>query len=224
MLDCPDLGHLRPITLSIKCLGVKRCRASSNLVSSLSSRKQGAMDMSGKVQTLNPALVQTLAHRVMLTILRGEIFRRSINGRSCFSTGRSSRYPEYLNAAVELTDRIVEKGLGDQCRADRQRPPAHLQGTGRLVEPPCACVGGELRRQARQPRADTLRQQSGAGRGMACGHQGRRRRRQYHADASRRRTDQDRRQGGNRPGADATAASPTNWSPARRPAGSSSRS
>ena len=24
------------------------------------------------------------------------------------------RYPDYLNAAVELTDRIVEKGLGDQ--------------------------------------------------------------------------------------------------------------
>jgi 2-aminobenzoate-CoA ligase len=24
------------------------------------------------------------------------------------------QYPEYLNAAVELTDRIVEKGLGDR--------------------------------------------------------------------------------------------------------------
>ena len=31
------------------------------------------------------------------------------------------RYPEYLNAAVELTDRLVEKGLGDQreCNANR---------------------------------------------------------------------------------------------------------
>ena len=27
---------------------------------------------------------------------------------------REFRYPEYLNAAVELTDRIVEKGWGDR--------------------------------------------------------------------------------------------------------------
>jgi hypothetical protein len=37
-----------------------------------------------------------------------------------------------------------------------------------LVEPPGACAGGELRRQARQPRADPFRQQSGAGRGLAA--------------------------------------------------------
>ena len=46
-------------------------------------------------------------------ILRGAICRRPSNGRNCCSTGRSFRYPEYLNAAVELTDRIVEKGIGD---------------------------------------------------------------------------------------------------------------
>ena len=61
-----------------------------------------------------PSLTQILAHRVTLTILRGEIFRRSSNGRNCFSTGRSSSIPDYLNVAVELTDRIVEKGLGDR--------------------------------------------------------------------------------------------------------------
>ena len=64
--------------------------------------------MSGK---LAEPLPNPLAHPVTSMILRGEIFRRSTNGRNCCSTGRSFRYPEYLNAAVELTDRIVEKGL-----------------------------------------------------------------------------------------------------------------
>ena len=50
------------------------------------------------------------------------------------------QYPERLNVGVELTDRMVEKGFGDQYRADRQRAPAHLQRACRLVEPtgPCA--------------------------------------------------------------------------------------
>ena len=38
-------------------------------------------------------------------------------------------YPEQLNAAVELTDRMVAKGVRRQHRADRQRAPAYLQGT-----------------------------------------------------------------------------------------------
>ena len=45
--------------------------------------------------------------------MRGAIFRRQSNGRNCFSTGRSFNIPDYLNAAVELTDRIVEQGFGD---------------------------------------------------------------------------------------------------------------
>ena len=54
------------------------------------------------------------------------------------------------------------EGLRRQHRADRQRPPPHLQGADRLVEPARARAGRGLRRQARQPRADPLRQQPGA--------------------------------------------------------------
>ncbi len=50
----------------------------------------------------------------MSMILRGETCRRPSSGRTCRSTGREFQYPEYLNAAVELTDRIVEKGWGDR--------------------------------------------------------------------------------------------------------------
>ena len=112
------------------------------------------------------------------------------------------QYPDYLNAARRADRPHRRAGNGRSYRADRQRPPAHLQGTGGLVEPAGACAGRELRRQARQSRPDPLRQQSGAGRGMARGDEGRRRRRQHHADAARRRTHQDRRQGRDRAGAD----------------------
>ena len=61
----------------------------------------------------SPSLV-LLVRPVMSMISRGETCRRRANGRTCCSTGPNSRYPEYLNAAVELTDRIVEKGFGDR--------------------------------------------------------------------------------------------------------------
>ena len=134
------------------------------------------------------------------------------------------QYPDYLNAGVELTDRHGRARLRRPHRADRQRPPPHLQGTGRLVESPCPCAGRKLRRQARQPRADPLRQQSGAGRGVAGSHQGRRGRRQHHADVARGRTREDRRQGRRSRSRSPTAASPTNSSPARKTAAFSSRS
>jgi 2-aminobenzoate-CoA ligase len=57
-------------------------------------------------------------------------------------------YPEYLNCAVELTDRMVEKGFRRPHRADRQWPPPHLQGTDRLDQPARPRAGRELRRQA----------------------------------------------------------------------------
>ena len=153
--------------------------------------------MSGAIPSLYP-----LAHRVTSMILRGEIFRRSSNGRELLLDR-----PEFQISGISQrrgrTDRPDRReGARRSYRADRQWPPAHLQGTGGLVEPARACAGGELRRQARQPRPDPLGQQSGAGRRMACGDQGGRRRRQHHADAARRRTDQDRRQGGDRAGAD----------------------
>jgi len=46
------------------------------------------------------------------------------------------RYPEYLNAAVELTDRIVEKGLGDRIALIGQRSasaPTRSWRTGRTA-------------------------------------------------------------------------------------------
>ncbi len=49
-----------------------------------------------------------------MTIFRGEICRRPINGLDLMLDRPEFQYPEYLNAAVELTDRIVEKGWGDR--------------------------------------------------------------------------------------------------------------
>ena len=45
--------------------------------------------------------------------LRATICRPSTNGPTCCSIGRSFSIREYLNVAVELTDRMVEKGFGD---------------------------------------------------------------------------------------------------------------
>ncbi len=73
-------------------------------------------------------------------------------------------------------------------RADRPRAAAHLQGADRLDQPARARAGRGLRRQARQPRADPLRQQSRDDRLLARRDQGRRRRRQHDADAARGRT------------------------------------
>ena len=49
----------------------------------------------------------------MSMILRGEIFRRPEQWPELLLDRPEFQYPEYLNAAVELTDRIVEKGFGD---------------------------------------------------------------------------------------------------------------
>src|SRR5580698_2113267 len=85
---------------------MKRCRASSILVSRLSTRKQGAMEMSDGNPRLGPSgHVDDFTRRNLppfhewpeLHLERPEF-----------------QYPEYLNAAVELTDRIVEKGFGDR--------------------------------------------------------------------------------------------------------------
>ena len=135
-------------------------------------------------------------------ILRGEICRRPSNGRNCCSTGRSFRYPEYLNAAVELTDRIVEKGLGDRIALignGRQRTYKELADWSNrlahaLVENYGVKPGNRvLIRSGNNPALVAA---------WLARDQGRRRRRQHHADASRRRIDQDRRQGRDRAGAD----------------------
>ena len=108
------------------------------------------------------------------TFARDQLPPRGRSGRTCCSTGRSSTIPSASTLRVELTDRMVERGFGDHVGAHRQRPPPHLQGAGRLVEPHGPRPGRGLRRAAGQPRAHPLRQQPGDGRGLAGGHQGRR--------------------------------------------------
>ncbi len=112
------------------------------------------------------------------------------------------KYPEYLNAAVELTDRIVEKGLGDRIALignGRQRTYKELADwSNRLAHALIENYGVKpgnrvLIRSGNNPALVAA--------WLAC-HEGRCRRRQHHADAARRRARQDRRQGGNRAGAD----------------------
>ena len=67
-----------------------------------------------KCQELKALEFQALARRVTSMILRGEIFRRPEQWPELLLDRPEFRYPEYLNAAVELTDRIVEKGFGDR--------------------------------------------------------------------------------------------------------------
>ena len=83
-------------------------------------------------------------------------------------------------------------------RADRPWPAAHLQGACGLEQPAGPRAHRGLRREARQPRADPLGEQSRDDRLLARRDEGRRRRRQHHADAAGRGTDEDRRQGGDR--------------------------
>ena len=107
-------------------------------------------------------------------------------------------YPEYLNAAVELTDRMVERGFGDHIALignGRRRTYKELADwTNRLAHALVENYGVKpgnrvLIRSANNP---------AHGRLLARGDQSRRRRRQHHADAARRRIGQDRRQGGDR--------------------------
>ena len=119
---------------------------------------------------------------------------------------RSEQWPDILlDAGISIsrvaqrrrrTDRPTGRArLRRSHRADRQRPPAHLQGAGRLVEPLAHAL---VENYGIKP-GNRILIRSGNnpahGRGLACGDQGRRGGRQHHADAARRRTDQDRRQG-----------------------------
>jgi 2-aminobenzoate-CoA ligase len=76
------------------------------VVSSLSSRKRGAMEMSGGIPSLGPSgHVDDFTRRNVPPFHQ---WPELLLDRPEF------QYPEYLNVAVELTDRIVEKGLGDR--------------------------------------------------------------------------------------------------------------
>src|ERR1035437_6184546 len=102
----PGSGLLRQITLSIKCLAIKPCRTAGIWWSSLSSRKRGAREMSGGIPSLGPSgHVDDFARRNLPPFHQ---WPELLLDRPEF------QYPEYLNVAVELTDRIVEKGLGDR--------------------------------------------------------------------------------------------------------------
>src|SRR5260370_428712 len=76
------------------------------LVVSVSSQRRGTMEMSGGIHELGPSgHVDDFARRNLLPF---EQWPELLLDRPEF------RYPEYLNAAVELTDRIVDKGWGDR--------------------------------------------------------------------------------------------------------------
>ena len=100
-------------------------------------------------------------------------------------------YPEYLNAAVELTDRMVERGFGDRTALighGRRRTYKELADwSNRLAR----ALDRGLRREARQPGPDPLGEQSRDDRLLARRDEGRRRRGQHHADAAGRGTDED---------------------------------
>ena len=107
-------------------------------------------------------------------------------------------YPERLNAGVELTDRMVERGFGDHTALignGRRRTYKELADwTSRLAHALVESYGVKpgnrvLIRSANNP---------GHGRLLAGGDQGRRGGGQHHADAARRRADADRRQGRDR--------------------------
>ena len=142
------------------------------------------------------------ADRRISTLSHATICRRSINGRTCCST--ASIIPDELNAAVELTDRMVERGFGDHVALignGRRRTYKELSDwTNRIAH----ALVEDYRHQARQSRADPLRQQPGHGGVLAGGDQSGRGGRQHDADAARRRAGQDRRQGGNRRSRSAT--------------------
>ena len=95
-------------------------------------------------------------------------------------------YPDRLNAGVELTDRMVERGFGDHTALignGRRRTYKELSDwTNRLAHALVENYGVK----PGQPRADPLGQQSGHGRLLAGGDQGRRGGGQHHADAARR--------------------------------------
>ena len=104
-------------------------------------------------------------------------------------------YPEYLNAAVELTDRMVERGFGDRTALighGRRRTYKELADWSNrlaraLIEDYGVKPGNRvLIRSANNPSDDRL---------LARCDEGRRGRGQHHADAAGRRTDEDRRQG-----------------------------
>src|SRR4030088_533698 len=93
-----------------KLISKWRCRAPSILIPSQSFTKAGAMEMSARISSAGPFLgpsghVDDFARRNLPPFSQ---WPELILDRAEF------QYPEYLNAAVELTDRIVEKGHGDR--------------------------------------------------------------------------------------------------------------
>ena len=105
------------------------------------------------------------------------------------------QYPDRLNAAVELTDKMVEKGFGDHVALighGRQRTYKELlDWTNRLAH----VLVEDLRHPARQPGPDPVRQQPGHGGGLAGGDQGGGGSGQHHAAAALGGAEKDHRQG-----------------------------
>src|SRR5271168_3536508 len=102
------MTRIRPLAsnyFKYKMFRNKTLPGSSILVVSLSSRTRGTIEMSGHLQNLGPSgHVDDFARRNLPPQQQWPEF---LLERPEFN------YPEYLNAAVELTDCVVEKGMGD---------------------------------------------------------------------------------------------------------------
>ena len=104
-LDNARSALLRRDILSIKCLRIKRCRASDSGPGFGLGLSESEGRMSKNAQNLGPSgHVDDFARR---NLPPPEQWPELLLDRPEF------QYPDYLNAAVELTDRIVERGLGD---------------------------------------------------------------------------------------------------------------
>ncbi len=85
---------LRLIALSIKCLGMKRCRRSTNGSQAFHRESEGRWKCQVKRQVRFRALApRASGHRAMSTIFRGEISPRPTCGRNCGWIGRSFSIP-----------------------------------------------------------------------------------------------------------------------------------
>src|SRR5258708_14083855 len=110
------------------------------LVSSLSQGKRGAMEMSGR--TASPRSLGPSGHV-------DDFARRSLPPAELWPELRLDRpefqYPDYLNAGVELTDRIVEQALGARVALIGNGPQRTYKDltrwSNRLAQPPVENYG-----------------------------------------------------------------------------------
>jgi 2-aminobenzoate-CoA ligase len=77
-------------------------------------KRRGAIDMSGRIPSLGPSLDSSLGPSGHVDDFARRNLPPSDQWPDLLLDRPEFQYPEYLNVAVELTDRIVEQGLGDR--------------------------------------------------------------------------------------------------------------